>query len=378
MRIFNGDMTKLLPKWAAEGKKFDCVISDPPYHLASIAKRFGSMTAETKGVVAERTRAGSDGAARLAKGFMGATTDAGDISFQPETWKLCLDVLVPGGRMAIFGGTRTWWKTAAAIDAAGFEIEDTIMWVYGQGLVLRRSRLKPCYEPIILCRAPGRVLDLGIEECRVGGEGGRWPGNLCHDGSEEVLASLPDAPGQMADARTDGAVKTNHGIYGALRHRENEPSQDKRYTSDGATNFAAKPGARREDFGSAARFFNTCEFSEEEKRLLYHAKAPNAERVFRCGVCGEHAFRAGREQHRHERDTLEHLSAHATVKPLALMAHLVKLICPFGGHVLDPFAGTGSTIAAAKRVGRDATGIELDAAHAATAKLRVSKEKSLK
>ena len=106
-------------------------ITDPPYHLASIAKRFGRPGSAP-------AQPGRDGAAnRLSRGFMGSETDAGDISFHADTWRLVLDVLEPGGRLACFGGTRTWWRTAAAIDAAGFEIEDTIMWVYGQGLVLR-------------------------------------------------------------------------------------------------------------------------------------------------------------------------------------------------------------------------------------------------
>ena len=57
-------------------------------------------------------------------------------------------------------------ESNAAIDAAGFEIEDTLMWVYGQGLVLRRSHLKPCWEPILLC-GPGLVRDLNIDDCRI-------------------------------------------------------------------------------------------------------------------------------------------------------------------------------------------------------------------
>ena len=159
--IVHGDMRLLLPLWKRDGLRFGCAITDPPYHLASIAKRFGKPGSAP-------AQHGRDGAAnRLSRGFMGSETDAGDISFHADTWRLVLDVLEPGGRLACFGGTRTWWRTAAAIDAAGFEIEDTIMWVYGQGLVLRRSRLKPCFEPVILARRPGPVQDLNIDDCRV-------------------------------------------------------------------------------------------------------------------------------------------------------------------------------------------------------------------
>ena len=66
-------------------------------------------------------------------GFMGKSWDNSGIAFQKETWKKCLDVLKPGGYMLAFGGSRTFHRIACAIEDAGFEIRDTIMWVYSTG-----------------------------------------------------------------------------------------------------------------------------------------------------------------------------------------------------------------------------------------------------
>lgn len=155
---------------------------------------------------------------------------------------------------------------------------------------------------------------------------GRWPANLIHDGSPEVLALFPDAPGQLADVSRKGGTKTRN-VYGAIP-REGEPSQDRRYTDEGATNFAPLPGARRNDTGSAARFF-------ECYPITYHPKANAQDRLG---------------------------SRHPTVKPLRLIRSYVRHVCPPGGIVLDPFAGTGTTLRAAVLEDRRAIGIEADAA----------------
>jgi site-specific DNA-methyltransferase (adenine-specific) len=393
--IVNADCTKWLPEAASFGLLADATICDPPYHLSSIAKRFGKPGSAP-------AQHGRDGAAeRLSRGFMSSPGDSGDIAFQPGTWRAVAGAMKPGARLAAFGGTRTWWKLAAAIDAAGFEIEDTLMWVYGQGLVLRHSRLKPCWEPILLCRMPGPVLDLGVDDCRIPidptadasqlrtmnrnlracdtssqtwgtnkkaadmpqvlRKEGRWPGNLIlsEDGSGSVTSCFPDAPGQLAAARTDGAPKQAK-VYGALNHiRTAEP-------------------APRDDSGSAARFFTRCDFSWDERRVIYQPKAPSGDRIFHCTVC-DVRFRGNgpRGAHRHDRvlpngqPDWSHITGHPTVKPVSLLRHLVKLLCPPGGLVLDPFAGTATTCEAAVLEGRDAIGIELDPGNAALATERM-------
>jgi len=365
--IVNADCTEWLPGAVRSGFRASAVVTDPPYHLASIQKRFGSANAAP-------AVHGRDGAAgRLSRGFMGSPTDAGDIAFRPETWKAVAAAMEPGARLCAFGGARTWWRLAAAIDAAGFEIEDTILWVYSQGLVLRQSRLKPCVEPIILARMPGPLRNLNIDACRVPrGEGvrGGWPGNLILDGSEEVVGCLPDAPGQLADARSDGAPKNNK-VYGAMRHRQGEASAERRYANKGSTNFAAKPGQRRFDTGSAARFFTQCAFTEAERSMVYCPKATKAERMCFCEECSTH-FRAteGRE-HAHGRDNMEHVKAHPTTKPISLLRHLARLITPRGGMVLDPFAGSCTLAEAAYLEGFDSVCIEKETMHAESGRERM-------
>ena len=105
----------------------DAVVTDPPYHLYSIVKRFGGKDAAS-------AKFGTDGAfQRASKGFMGKDWDGGDVSYDPATWAECLRVLKPGGHMLAFGGSRTFHRIAVAIEDAGFELRDTIMWVYGSG-----------------------------------------------------------------------------------------------------------------------------------------------------------------------------------------------------------------------------------------------------
>jgi DNA modification methylase len=105
----------------------DSIVTDPPYHLTSITKRFGKEGSAP-------AQYGTDGAfARASKGFMGKEWDGGDIAFRTDIWSECLRVLKPGGHLLSFGGSRTYHRMAVAIEDAGFEVRDQIMWIYGSG-----------------------------------------------------------------------------------------------------------------------------------------------------------------------------------------------------------------------------------------------------
>ena len=105
----------------------DAVVCDPPYHLTSIVKRFGNPNSAP-------AQYGTDGVyARSSKGFMGKVWDGGDVAFQPEIWAAALRVAKPGAYLLAFGGTRTFHRMAVAIEDAGWEIRDTVMYVYGTG-----------------------------------------------------------------------------------------------------------------------------------------------------------------------------------------------------------------------------------------------------
>ena len=102
--IVEADCTKWLPEAAALGLRVDCVIVNP-----TISPQLHREATRQAGLA--RAQHGRDGAAtRLSRGFMGSSTDAGDIAFRPETWKAVLAVMVPGARMACFVGTRSGGK----------------------------------------------------------------------------------------------------------------------------------------------------------------------------------------------------------------------------------------------------------------------------
>ena len=168
---------------------------------------------------------------------------------------------------------------------------------------------------------------------------GRWPANLIHDGSDEVLACFPQSAGQLADASTGADRRKTQNTRGAMARgngREGQASADSE--NGGEVGFKMRPGARRGDTGSAARFF-------------YCSKAS----------------RKDRSAH----------NLHPTVKPTDLMRYLCRLVTPKGGTVLDPFMGSGSTLKAAELEGFSAIGIELDPEYIAIAKRRIASDMPL-
>jgi site-specific DNA-methyltransferase (adenine-specific) len=259
-------------------------------------------------------------------GFMGKSWDNSGIAYSVELWSQALRVLKPGGHLLAFGGSRTYHRLASAVEDAGFEIRDQIMYLYGSGFPKSHNlkaqqwqgwgtALKPAHEPIVVARKPliGTVATnvltygtgaLNIDGSRVGTTDalGRWPANVIHDGSEEVLEGFPNTK--------SGSGNKNAG---------NRPSIFGNGLGRG------KGDGIGGDEGSAARFF-------------YCAKASKSER--NAGLEGLPNF-------------------HPTVKPIALMRYLVKLVTPSNGTVLDPFLGSGTTAVAAILEGFNWMGCEM-------------------
>ena len=202
--IVNADCIEHLK--TIEDNHFDSVVTDPPYHLTSIAKRFTNST---------EAKYGKDGSfQRLSKGFVGHAWDGGDIAFTTDLWKEVYRTIKPGAVLLAFAATRNYHRMATAIEDSGFEIFDMINWIYGSGFPKRKNLLKPAHEPIVMARK-GVNKPLNLDECRVGdfeqdtsknrrntqeeqifkggwkgdkgGEvvKGRWPANVIHDGLEE-------------------------------------------------------------------------------------------------------------------------------------------------------------------------------------------------
>ena len=127
MRLHNGDCLNVLKMMIEDEVFVDSIVTDPPYHLNSIVERFGKDNSAP-------AQYGTDGAfKRASTGFMGKEWDGGDIAFRQETWELCLKVLKPGGHLLAFSASRNYHRMAVAIEDAGFEIRDQIMWLYGSG-----------------------------------------------------------------------------------------------------------------------------------------------------------------------------------------------------------------------------------------------------
>jgi len=356
---------------------FDSCVTDPPYEL----------------------------------GFMGKAWDKSGVAYSVDLWREVLRVLKPGAHLLSFGGSRTYHRMACAIEGAGFEIRDQIMWIYGSGFpksldvskaideaagadretIGKReagrknggnafdddaykwpgtvditspateaacrwhgwgTALKPAHEPICVARKPliGTVAQnvlqhgtgaLNIDGCRVetndvrhsGGQsfsaghipkkavpsvytGGRFPANVIHDGSEEVVQHFPESAWALADVPIDS--RKTKDVYGTYAHNSGMPA--------------------RGDNGSAARFFYCAKASRDER-------GPG--------------------------------NNHPTVKPIALIQYLVKLVTPPGGIILDPFMGSGTLGIAAGKLGMKWVGIEMEAKYIAIAERRIEREVGL-
>ena len=182
-KIINADSLEHLK--TLDENIFDSCVTDPPYHLASILKRFGPGQ---KGINNKDEKEGRNGPYhRAATGFMGQTWDGGDIAFQKEFWEQVYRTMKPGAVLLAFAATRNYHRMAVAVEDAGFEIFDMINWIYGSGFPKRKNYLKPAHEPIVMARK-GVNPSLNIDESRVGDElKGRYPANIIHDGSDEVI-----------------------------------------------------------------------------------------------------------------------------------------------------------------------------------------------
>jgi site-specific DNA-methyltransferase (adenine-specific) len=373
----------------------DAVVTDGPYELVSITKRFGPGSAPQQ--------YGSDGAyQRAARGFMGQTWDGTGIVNDPTFWAEVLRVLKPGGHLLSFGGTRTYHRMACAVEDAGFEIRDMLEWLYGSGFPKGSvvdgwgPSLKPGHEPICLARKPFRgsittnrewwgTGALNIDGCRIDGEEralispdrrianntygeglggsryagtttqGRFPANVVHDGSDEVVAAFPANAGAAAPASGETLRGGNCSV--ARGHFAGLPE--------------GQDPAFHGDTGSAARFYYCAKASKRDRdEGCEHLPAQAAGMV--SDHSGSHITR--REEGYEPPQRANH---HPTVKPTALMRWLVRLVTPPGGLVFDPFTGSGSTGKAALLEGFRFIGAEMTPEYIPIARARLTAASSL-
>ncbi len=318
-----------------DSESVDAVITDPPYEI----------------------------------GLVGKSWDSTGIAYDTSMWAEVLRVMKPGAFLFAFGSTRTWHRVAVAIEDAGFDIRDSIAWLYGSGkptgMNLGRmspeydgwnTGLKPSHENIIVARKPftGTVVDnmnkygvgaLHVDIARVGSgaesQGPRSSSEKSSDKRYEGVMTFRNLPGPRGGSEK-GRFPSN-----VILSTETAHELDEQVPKAGASGRASGPtfsgestsvargnykgmGDREPKFygdkGGPSRFFPT---------FHYAPKAPKKERPSVNGV------------------------VHNSVKPLELMEWLVKLVSTGPEFVvLDPFAGSGTTVEACLRCGTSVKAIE--------------------
>lgn len=462
--LLNGDCLEVLAGMAPGS--IDACVTDPPYHLASIVKRFGAEGAAPA--------KGNDAYERASRGFMGKVWDGGDIAFRPETWAAVLRVLKPGAHLVAFGAPKNYHRLACAIEDAGFEIRDSLMWLFGTGFpkshdvakgidrvggtspkeqsyALREARNAAGLSRADVAAAVGcteaSVRDWEEGRARAVGRSVEWivP-------SEEYRARLAvllgysedqrEIVGEADDRRSDGTViglghsgdLRRGGIsleaakwqgWGTALKPAFEPiilarkpligtvAANVLAHGTGALNIDAtrvhaddaqggaymvrrlKPGATLDKTGGNWRpEEGGVEYRSEMKPGRWPAnivhdgsdevvaafpqtksglfKAEHADRGKDAGDTYGDSGSAARFFYCAKASAKDRAgSKHPTVKPIALMRWLCRLITPPGGLILDPFAGTGTTGQAAQEEGFNAVLIEREAEYQADIRRRL-------
>ena len=416
------------------GASVDAVVTDPPYGLEFMGAEWDKFGRDTGNGYREKPRMTAD---HMGKGFKELPNhlEAGRPYQQwCEAWAAeCLHVLKPGGFLLAFGGTRTWHRLVCAIEDAGFEIRDSMSWLYGsgfpksldvakaidkaagaerviiaEGAAVRRmipgadqnltgswikdngrefvptvtapateaaaewegygTALKPAWEPIAVARRPlaGTVVQnvlehgtgaLNIDGCRV--EAAGRPHRVSHaedTPGKTTYGSNGPGGGSHADGLTDAgrwppnvllgpeAAAELDRQSGVLTSGANPERRSSDKFRDAYGKFAGQAGCtphRGTDSGGASRFFPV---------FRYEAKADAK-----------------------ERPRLKDGTAHPTVKPVDLMAWLVRLVTRPGALILDPFAGSGTTGQACLAEGRRCVLIEQHEPYCELIKVRLTK-----
>ena len=368
VRVEPGDCLETMARMIAVGVQMDSCVTDPPYHLTSIVKRFGGKNAAPN-------QQGTDGRfARATAGFMGQKWDGGDIAFRPETWRLCYDLLKPGAYLVAFSGTRTYHRTVCAIEDAGFIIHPMLGWIFGQGFPKAHNpkiegmegwrygtqSLKPAFEPICMAQKPpdGKMRDnilkygtgaLNIDGCRIYSDTdepmerqGEASQDLRYDdiGSVKIAAK----PGRRYKVKRLKPGATLNKTGGNWRPEDGDgpdyegelkagrwPANIVTDGSDGV--FASFPD-------SAGQLATTSTSKQPKTNAIYGAMTHDPEPHEPRGDSGS----AARYFYAAKADKEDRFgSRHPTVKPIDLMRWLTRLVTPPEGLVLDPFAGSGTT-----------------------------------
>jgi len=370
----------------ADAESVDAIVTDPPYALTA-GKKGGSGVAS----FSDKT---PQGRARIGTGFMGKAWDAELPTV--AMWAEMLRVAKPGAHLVAFGGTRTHHRLMVAIEDAGWEIRDCLMWLYGSGFPKSLNigdgwgtALKPGWEPIVLARKPliGTVAvnvarfgtgALNIDGCRIGEmtaeevarSGKSTPGMFnrgsvsWRDSDREPLGRWPanvvldEEAGEQLDAQSG---KLSSGGTPARRFA------DKTRNTFGAFNGEENPDGIGSSQGGASRFFYCAKASRSEREAGLEGAEKRLHGLSAAAARGDDYDNGDGGFNK----TVTVRNVHPTVKPVALMRWLCRLITPPGGLILDPFTGSGSTGVAAALEGFAFLGFEREEEYVTIARQRI-------
>lgn len=394
--IMQGDCLEVMREFP--DNYFSAIVTDPPYGLHFMGKDWDSFkfkpsdpSKKRPGSLTNNRVTDTNGSYRAA--IYDETRNDEFQAFIQRVSREALRVLKPGGHVLMFGAPRRFHRQICALEDAGWEIRDCMMWIFGSGFPKSHNHfgiegygtaLKPAYEPIIMAMKPldgtfaqnaekwGQA-GINVDACRIGtmvetwpstrsggiwtqGEivgaknhnKGRWPANIMFD--DEAAKMLDEQSGisrcqstKQADKRYRASDYCGEGYYGTR-------SPDNSYS----------------DSGGASRFFYCPKTSSRERN--------EGLKGFPVVQCSD-GRSSGLSNGIPEKSLAPQKNHHPTVKPLKLMEYLIKLVMPpENGLLLDPFAGSGSTILAAKRLGFDAIGIEKQPEYCEIARARLSYE----
>lgn len=380
-RLITGDVFDVLPTMAAES--IDACVTDPPYGIGFMGREWDTFkpgTGATRKLMHPREREAAKALVSDNPNVHGRHRSpalspsqidydysvAGLRGFQDWTARWATEVhrvLKPGAYIVVCGAPRSHHRMMCGLEDAGFVVRDCFAWLFGSGFPKnynlgdgKGTALKPAHEPIAIawkpfkgtiekCHANHGTAALNIDACRLEGgknvpasssdaennvygkasprrvdrsgmdpDVGRWPANVLLD--EEAAAMLDEQTGELQGPGGPANVGTGSASWLGGGH-----PQGRLYCGE---------------VGGASRFY-------------YVAKPSRAERDAGTGR-----------------------NIHPTVKPVDLMAWLVRLVTPIGGTVLDPFNGSGTTGMACIYEQRHYIGIEREAEYVAIARRRIA------
>lgn len=287
-----------------------------------------------------------------------------------EIWADALKVCKPGAMLAAFGGSRTHHHLMLAIEGAGWEIRDVIMWIYGSGFPKSHNfgkkrtsemwhgygtALKPAYEPIIIAMKP---LD------------GTFAENAKKWGVAGINIEKSRIPGIKPD--TIRGAGGQHGRYSNLEGQGIIKDDGKgRWPANLIFDEEAAAELDQMTQNNASRFFYCAKSSSAERNRGLEGMPLKQS----SGCYGE--FEGDGRGRQTEHSPKQNI--HPTVKPITLMKYIITLLAPPGNPtLLDPFCGSGSTLVAAKELGISAIGIEKEYEYVEVAQKRLDAAKCIK